>query len=227
MPALFDTYSSDYSLVRVANGRPILIPSSNQEAINKTCAIVHRDLQIINFLRTKVKSIFEIGCDAGHLIGLSEYYGIVSFGVDIDKTAIKSCLSNGINASYADMTILIDPSSRSPYYERLHNLAIQHELIAFLNFSHVDWHKESVHKRRLFSYATNNFKYILCSMYDNQVQQFEQIYGTRLLHSFSNWRTQFNREDNISVQYQNKFSTCCLETYVNLQKLFIVDADIG
>jgi len=225
MPALFSTYSSDYQLVRLSDNRPILLPSQTVEAINKTMAIVHRDLQVVSFLSKRFGSVFEIGCDAGHLVAMCEYAGMKSFGIDIDKEAVKGCLKNGINAAFADMTLLTDPVFNHPYYRELHRRAIQSQVIVFLNFSHVQWQEkdgESL-KEQLFGYAAKYFKYILCSLYDEDVLSYEKKYGLKLIHSFSSWRRQFNRADNLAIQYNEKVSTCCLETYINLQKLFVVD----
>lgn len=224
-PALFDTYSNDYKLARMTDGRPVLIPSNSSEQINKTYSITHRDTQIITYLSTRVNSIFEVRCDGGHLLALSQYYGMNSFGIDIDKRVVKECVRNGINCAYGDMTILTDTSlARNHYLNQIHEQAIKNQLIAFLNFTHVPWEgNKHIYKHQLFNYASSNFRYILCSLYDNEVEKLEKQYPISLIHSFSNWKNQFNRPDNLNIQYNNKLTTCCLETYLNLQKLFIVN----
>ena len=171
-PALFDTYSNDYKLARMTDGRPVLIPSNSSEQINKTYSITHRDTQIITYLSTRVNSIFEVGCDGGHLLALSQYYGMNSFGIDIDKRVAKECVRNGINCAYGDMTILTDTSlARNHYLNQIHEQAIKNQLNAFLNFTHVPWEgNKHIYKHQLFNYASANFRYILCSLYDNEVE---------------------------------------------------------
>jgi len=227
MPALFDTYSSEYKLERLDDGRPILVPKDTPEAYNKVAAIVNRDYQIAHYLRSHISSMFEIGCDAGHLLALAEYSGIYSMGIEIDTSAVKACVSQGINCSYADMTVLSCGEPLNPYYSAIQRAARKCELVAFLNFSHVEWPGEaSKYKNQLFMYARENFRYILCSAYDDDVSSLESRYDMSLVHSFSNWRHTFNRRDNLRVQYEEKIYTCCLETYTNLQKIFEVRSSL-
>lgn len=223
MPALFDTYSKSYSLERMTDDRPVLVPHDNRESINQASAISHRDLQLTNVIKPLVGSIFEIGCDAGHLLALAEYNGISSFGIDIDRQSVRRCVKNGINAAYGDMQLLIDPRFSDYYYSCIRQRAACCDLIAFLNFSHVEWEGENgqISKDLLFKYAARNFKYVLCSAYDADVSLLESRYSMKLVHNFSNWRRKFNRVDNIAVQYSEKLSICYLETYLCLQKLFV------
>jgi hypothetical protein len=220
MPSLFDTYSSDYTLISRAGSAPYLLPAPDQEAINKTFAIANRDWQIIRYLRNRVKGIFEIGCDAGHLIALAEFNQIAAFGIDICRDVVKRSVASGLPCSFGDMEILTQPLKRDNYHDLLHLRATKvADCIAFLNFSHVSWQNENS-RSNLFKYAAANFSYILCSAYDDDIKRLELEYGLELVHSFSNWKDSFCRGDNLKVQYELKGYTCCLETYINLQKLF-------
>ena len=100
MARIFGQYSPCYDFLRTKNGYPCLVPRSDEAAISRTLAIVHRDTQIINYLAQvkEIKGIFELGCDAGHLLALAEWQGIHATGIDIDIDIVKKNISNGFNS---------------------------------------------------------------------------------------------------------------------------------
>lgn len=232
MAQIFGQYSPAFDFVRAKNGYPFLCPKSDPTSISRTLAIVHRDTQIISFLakRNYIKGIFELGCDAGHLLALAEWHGIYAIGMDIDTGIVKTNVSNGISCYRGDLQELIMHNQSASYYkELLATVKKRCNLIAFQNFTHVthdvDYTNHSTgekNRHELFSWSSKHFEYILCSLYDDDIEDFEGRYGLKLVHNFSNAKAKFTKSENMITQYASKKRECCLETYINLQKLFQV-----